>query len=1241
VQIKNTALIQNEVIRAVVSTESGTQSISFWSPEIQTVNVGALGLTINLPVDNNSGLAQIREDYPDVISGNTNATFNVPEIIIFVKRITTGAIYRFPPIVAGTSPIVVHNISSLNNATVINPNELPNNSLDFGLFGYLPLNVNVNPNSGTLPIDAYQVAIAYNYPEDNYAFTKISHSTTLGCIPELTSTLIQSINEPSYWLAAVENILTLKAINHNKLKHGAIIHVIEGRLLYWFDAFSTSTNDDYGVIQPTGLSVGRFEFLTQIGSTLLSDSPFATKGALLTVNSTGEEAILAPGSNNSYLVRDNSTSTGLLWKTPDFITSTTLPTELLQAITGSGAETIIGFNSLGTELEASSLLPAIVSNPSTGACIPITTPGQANSRKSFAVIIPPTVSGSYALTYTNSSYTWKSFSLAGLSDTYPEGTTITHNSQLLFDAAEGFWRPVSVLNDLMLTGLSDVFIESNQSNYAVVWDSDFNKFTLGIPDLTVVEGLGVNPTIVNLPGDGFYSFTRLILSARQPGKDLRGNYLVSGINATTQPISPYLGLGRSYFFDRTSRQSLQVPTNFDNLLGSSSFCIETWFRCTELLPGSVYTLAGRSNNSQSEFSLVVFESTAGVFNVRFRAFDNTNTEYFNNTFSTNLTSPGLLLNTWYHVAVTRNGNEFRIFLNGQLQQTITREIPFRQSFTLQSAVFLCVGRLNGTPSTDNSAFVGNIEDFRLTIGNPRYVANFTPFPSPIYLSPGGAKNVNNYYVAIQEAIDFDKTITPNNNDVIAYSTATSKYRPMTLGSGGEVITVSLGQLTDVDLTGAGLDYVLARNNQGIWIAKQINTGVVSINNLSGVVQVTTDNIPQGTQNRYLTSGAIAQELASLNLENLGNVADTIADNTFLKKVNGSYQGVIIPELPVLSELTISNFEGVFAGTGTLGQIPALDAQGRLGFINPPSGGSGGASTLDELTDVTLTTPTNNQFLRLVSGQWINVTLDADMVNETGTRTFYADSKVDTRVNQLAISNFAGVFAGTGTLGQIPALNAQGKLGFIDPPSGGSGGASTLDELTDVTLTTPVNNQFLRLVSGQWINVTLDAGMVTETVARTFYADSKVDSRVNQLAISNFTGVFAGTGTTGQIPALNAQGKLNFIDPPSGGEGGASVPYQTFVTITNNYTLQASDHGKIILITNPNGWSDIAIVLPNGLPAGVQAILFVKTTVETEVFVTLSAAGSLNSTSVNFGTSNTAVYVTHVGNNEWLALGALL
>ena len=167
-------------------------------------------------------------------------------------------------------------------------------------------------------------------------------------------------------------------------------------------------------------------------------------------------------------------------------------------------------------------------------------------------------------------------------------------------------------------------------------------------------------------------------------------------------------------------------------------------------------------------------------------------------------------------------------------------------------------------------------------------------------------------------------------------------------------------------------------------------------------------------------------------------------------------------------------------------------------------------------------------------------------------------------------------------------------------------------------------------------------MVTETVTRTFYSDTKVDTRVNQLGISSFGGVFASTGTTGQIPSLNSSGKLTFIDAPS---GSGSVPYQAFKTVDGNYTLIASDHGNMILVTNTLGLDTIILTLPTGMPAGFQVTIFSDLTQLNAAPIQFSATspGVIKSagSSPPYLNIKTAAYATHVANNVWIVIGALL
>lgn len=101
------------------------------------------------------------------------------------------------------------------------------------------------------------------------------------------------------------------------------------------------------------------------------------------------------------------------------------------------------------------------------------------------------------------------------------------------------------------------------------------------------------------------------------------------------------------------------------------------------------------------------------------------------------------------------------------------------------------------------------------------------------------------------------------------------------------------------------------------------------------------------------------------------------------------------------------------------------------------------SDLDDLSDVTITTPTDGQVLKYDSnsGEWINAN---DSVGDTVTW------------NQIQA---------TGT--KIAEIDINGTTYDVYAPTGG--GASSLSGLSDVTLTTPSNNQILRYNGSKWVN----------------------------------------------------------------------------------------------------------------------------------------------------------------------------
>jgi len=74
------------------------------------------------------------------------------------------------------------------------------------------------------------------------------------------------------------------------------------------------------------------------------------------------------------------------------------------------------------------------------------------------------------------------------------------------------------------------------------------------------------------------------------------------------------------------------------------------------------------------------------------------------------------LNTWNHVAYTRNGSTLTRYINGTANGTAT------WSANLTGSSFL----IGGSTAGNVGYLTGNIDDFRITVGVARYTANFTP-----------------------------------------------------------------------------------------------------------------------------------------------------------------------------------------------------------------------------------------------------------------------------------------------------------------------------------------------------------------------------------------------------------------------------------------------------------------------------------------------------------------------------------
>jgi len=174
--------------------------------------------------------------------------------------------------------------------------------------------------------------------------------------------------------------------------------------------------------------------------------------------------------------------------------------------------------------------------------------------------------------------------------------------------------------------------------------------------------------------------------------------------------------GASAAFDGTG-DALSLADSEAWNLGGGSFTIECWLYTTSTAASfGIASQRGTATSNHAWSFLWSFASAA----MQFRYTATGTAEIARNWPWT----PSV--NTWYHVAVSRNSptNEWRFFVDGV--QVGTPQINSNTIFN--AAKPLLIGAVNNSTTTTSPSSVlnGYIDDFRLTKGVARYTANFTP-----------------------------------------------------------------------------------------------------------------------------------------------------------------------------------------------------------------------------------------------------------------------------------------------------------------------------------------------------------------------------------------------------------------------------------------------------------------------------------------------------------------------------------
>ncbi len=212
--------------------------------------------------------------------------------------------------------------------------------------------------------------------------------------------------------------------------------------------------------------------------------------------------------------------------------------------------------------------------------------------------------------------------------------------------------------------------------------------------------------------------------------------------------------GASGLFDG-SGDYLSVSDSADWDLGSGDFTIDGWINLSSTT-GTQQIVSAGDYNSGGAWGLVTYWDGAYQYLtfVRYSNGNPSNTFGFSRTWTASAS-------TWYHVAVTRSGSTWRLFLDGsQLGSSTTNS----DAIPDPASPGLIVGALRWGGSLTNY-FNGYIDELRVSKGIARWTANFTPPTVPYVVSDGDGDG----YLAVEsggdDCDDNDATVNPGAAEV--------------------------------------------------------------------------------------------------------------------------------------------------------------------------------------------------------------------------------------------------------------------------------------------------------------------------------------------------------------------------------------------------------------------------------------------------------------------------------------------
>jgi hypothetical protein len=287
-------------------------------------------------------------------------------------------------------------------------------------------------------------------------------------------------------------------------------------------------------------------------------------------------------------------------------------------------------------------------------------------------------------------------------------------------------------------------------------------------------------------------------------------------------FSPYRSGGYSTYFDGAG-DYLNAPSNAAFEFGTGDFSIELFFYRTA--SGSVDTLVQYGNASvggYTEISWAMYISSSNYLS--FEISDGTP----GGAGALSLVSSVLFpTNSWVHVSVVRDGNNFTLYQNGNSVDTTTDN----RSVYVSPSPLLWIARNHNAGTGDTAGFFSNV---RIVKGTAVYTANFTP-PTESLTAIANTELLTCHLPYIADGSTNDHSITVNGNVSIEPFSPYDYDEYSATNHGGSVYF-------DVDgdwITATGIDLSSARTIE-FWYYKSTNS--TALETIFSIGNGYTDNV---------------------------------------------------------------------------------------------------------------------------------------------------------------------------------------------------------------------------------------------------------------------------------------------------------------------------------------------------------------------------------------------------------------